>query len=82
LLMLTKYYPSDQIKINETGRACGRYGGKEQIHRDFWWESLSARDHLKNPDVDGRKISKQVLKKLVDRMWNMWFRKGTAVAFL
>jgi hypothetical protein len=56
--------------------------GKEQIHRDFWWESLSARDHLENLEVDGRKMSKQVLKKLVERMWNTCFRKGAAGAFL
>lgn len=47
-------------------------------HREFWWESLSERDYLENLDVDGRTISKRVLKKLVGRVWNTWFRKGTA----
>jgi hypothetical protein len=30
LLLLTKYYPSDQIKINEMGRACGKYKEKKR----------------------------------------------------
>jgi hypothetical protein len=29
-LLLTKYYPGDQIKNNEVGGACAKYGGKER----------------------------------------------------
>jgi hypothetical protein len=27
----------EQIKKNEMGRACGTYGGREEVHIGFWW---------------------------------------------
>jgi hypothetical protein len=38
LLLLTKCYWGDQIKEDELGRACGRYGGEENFVTGFWWE--------------------------------------------
>ena len=39
-MRLTKYDSGDQIKKNETGRACSTYGGEERCVQDFGGETL------------------------------------------
>ena len=29
-----------------------------EVHTGFWWENLREREHLKNVDIDGRKVFK------------------------
>jgi hypothetical protein len=35
------------------------------VHTGFWWGILKRRDHLEEPDVDGRKMLRWVFRK-----WN------------
>jgi hypothetical protein len=35
-------------------RVCSAYGGEE--YKVFWWGNLRERDHLGDPNVDGRII--------------------------
>jgi hypothetical protein len=30
--------------------------GKGEVYTEFWWGNLGERDHLEDPDVDGRII--------------------------
>ena len=53
----------DHIEKNEMGEACSAYGGRGEAHTGFWWGNLRERDHLGNPDVDGRIILKWILRK-------------------
>jgi hypothetical protein len=41
------------------------WGGRRGAYR-IWWEDLRERDHLEDPDVDGR-ILKWIFKKMVGR---------------
>jgi hypothetical protein len=41
----------DQIKKNDSGRACRTYGG--QVHTVFWWGNVQERDHSEDLGVDG-----------------------------
>jgi len=34
------------------GGACSTYGG--EVYTGFWWGNLRERDHLYDPDIDGR----------------------------
>ena len=38
------------------GGACSAYGGREEVYTGFWRGNLKERDHLGDPDVDGRII--------------------------
>jgi len=31
---------------------------KHEVHTEFWWGNLREREHLENPDIDGRIILK------------------------
>ena len=33
------------------------------MHTGFWWRYLSERDHLENPDADGRIMLKCIVEK-------------------
>jgi hypothetical protein len=35
---------------------------KGEAYTGFWWEILGERDHLENPDVDGRIILRWIFK--------------------
>jgi len=46
------------------GGACSAYGGQERlIQTGFWWGNLRERDHLGDPDLDGRIILRWILRK-------------------
>jgi len=45
------------------GGTCSTYGGEE--YTLFWWGNLRERDHLEDPDVDGRIILRWIFRK-----WN------------
>jgi len=49
----------------------------------FWWGSLMKRDHLGDPDVDGRKILRRILRKWDGGIWtgSTWLRIGTSVGY-
>jgi hypothetical protein len=36
--VFTKFYPGDQMKANEMGRACGMFGGEERYIEGFGGE--------------------------------------------
>jgi len=36
---------------------------RRELHTGFWWGNLGERDHLENPDIDGRIILKWILRK-------------------
>jgi len=44
------------------GGACGAYGGGERC-TGFWLGNLRERDHLGDPDVDGRIILRWIFRK-------------------
>jgi hypothetical protein len=55
--LITEYYSGDQIEKNKMGGACSRYGDRRaEEHTGTWWENLRDRDHLEDPDVDGRTL--------------------------
>jgi hypothetical protein len=49
-VLLTHYYPGNQIRKNELGRACGTIGD------GFWREGLTERDNLGDLGVDDDNI--------------------------
>jgi hypothetical protein len=53
--------------------------GRDEAYRGFWWENLRERDHLEDPDVDGRIILRWIFRKWDVRTWNgsSWLRIGT-----
>jgi hypothetical protein len=77
LLLLNSYYPVDQIKKNEMGRACGAYGGEESCMQDFV-EKTDGKIPL------GRSRCRCTLKKSVGRTWIglIWHRTETSDGIL
>jgi hypothetical protein len=47
----------------------GVYGEGKRVQR-FWWGNLRERDHLGDPDVDGRIILRWIFRKL-ERLWGL-----------
>jgi len=37
--------------------------GERKAHTGFWWQNLSERDHLEDPGIDGRIISKWIFRQ-------------------
>jgi len=55
-----------------------------EVHTWFWWGDLRERDHLGDPDVDGRIILRWIFKKWDGESWTVstWLRIGTVGGFL
>ena len=77
--MLTQYCSGDKIETNEMGVACSTYGREERYIQSFGGRKPEGKNHLEDPDVDGRIILKWLLRK-----WDVgvcteliWFRTGT-----
>jgi len=43
--------------------------GRVEVYTGFWCESLRERDHLEDPDVDGRIILRWIIRKWDVRVW-------------
>jgi len=37
--------------------------GRGEVYTGFWWGNLRERDHLGEPDVDGRIILRRILQR-------------------
>ena len=69
----------DKIEKNEMGRACSANGGKGEAYTGFWWGNLKVRDHLRDPELDGRITLRWIFRKWDVGVWtgSSWFRIGT-----
>jgi hypothetical protein len=69
----------DKIKKNVMGGACSAYGGGRKAYTGFWWRNLRERDHLGDPDLNGRIILKWMFRKWDVGVWtgSNWLRIGT-----
>ena len=69
---------------NLMGGACCTYGREERCMQGFWWGDLSQRDHLEDPDVDGRTILIWIFSKWDVGAWIglIWLRIGTGGGYL
>jgi len=49
------------------------------VYTGFWWGNLSVRDHLGDPDVDGRTILRCIFRKWDVEAWtgSSWLGMGT-----
>ena len=61
------------------GGACSTYGGRGEVYTGFWWGNLRERDHLEDPDVDGRILLRWVFRKWDVGAWTelIWLRIWT-----
>ena len=53
--------------------------GRGEAYTGFWWENLRERDHLGDPDVEGRIILRWICRKWEVGAWtgSSWLRIGT-----
>jgi len=53
--------------------------GRGEACAGFWWGNPKERDHLGDPDVDGRIILRWIFRKLDVGVWtgSSWLRVGT-----
>jgi len=63
------------------GGACSTYRGKGEVYTGFWWGNLRERDHLEDPDEDGRIILRWVFRKWDVGAWTelIWLSIWTGV---
>jgi hypothetical protein len=45
------------------GGACSAYGGRGEVHTEFWWRNMRERDRLEDPGVYGKIILRWVFDK-------------------
>jgi len=59
-------------------RHVARLGGDE-AYTGFWWGNMRERDHVEDPDVDGRIILRWIFRKWDVWVWiaSSWLRIGT-----
>jgi len=52
---------------------------KREAYTGFWWGNVRERDHLEDPDVDGRIILRWIFRKWDVGVWtgSNWLRVGT-----
>jgi len=74
----TQYCLDDQIEKNDMAGACRAYGGGERCSR-IWWGIVRERDHLGNPGIDERIISRWIFSKWNVGSWteSIWLRIAT-----
>jgi len=48
---------------------CCSVWGRGEAYRGFWWGNLRERDHLGNPDVDGRIILSWIFRDWDVGVW-------------
>jgi hypothetical protein len=53
----TKYCAGDKMWKNETGWACGTYGGRERCAQGVGGGNQRERDHWGDQDVEGKVLS-------------------------
>jgi hypothetical protein len=60
------------------GGACSEYGERKDVYRVLV-EKLKERNHLGDPGIDGRIITRCIFRKWVTAIWTgpSWFRIGT-----
>jgi len=53
--------------------------GRGEANTGFWWRNLRKRDHLEDPDVDGRIILRWIFREWNVGVWtgSSWLRIGT-----
>ena len=58
--------------------------GRREVYTGFWWGHPRERDHLEDPDVDGRIILRWIFRKwdVRSRTESIWFRIGTGDGLL
>jgi len=61
------------------GGACGTCGEEERRIQGFGWGNLRERNHLGDPDIDGRLILCSIFRKWDVEVWtgSSWLRVGT-----
>jgi hypothetical protein len=81
-VLLTKYYSDDHIVKNGMDGVCSTYCG--DVYKGFWWGNLRERDHLEDPDLDGRIVLKRIFRKWDGGAWTglIWLRMGTGSGHL
>jgi hypothetical protein len=60
------------------GGACSTFGGRGEVHTGFWWRNPRERDHLEDPNIEGRIILRWILRKWDVGAWteSSWLRIG------
>jgi hypothetical protein len=53
--------------------------GRNEVYIGFWWGNVRERDHLRDPGIDGRIISRWIFRKWDAGVWtgSNWLRIGT-----
>ena len=53
--------------------------GRGEAYTGFWWGNLRERDHMGDPDVDGRIKLRLIFRKWDVGVWtgSVWLRIGT-----
>jgi hypothetical protein len=67
-----------KIEKNEMGGAGSAYGGEKRRIQGFGGGNLRERDHLGDPDIDGKNIVRRIFRQLDVGVWTglIWLRIG------